>query len=112
MEGQSEKRQGRRFPCQVRVQWAYFNQPGSHPARLLNFSREGVALETEQSLTDGSSIIMRMDGDAGECRPDCNDPAECPWPRSMLLGHVKWCRPWSPEGSENRWGAGIRIYFR
>jgi hypothetical protein len=113
MDGEHDKRNARRYPCQVRVQWSYFNQPGSHAARMVNFSQEGVALEAEQLLINGSSVVMRLDGDPGECRPDCSDAAGCPWPRSMLLGDVKWCRPRSVEDKHPpRWGAGIRIYFR
>ena len=113
MNGEHEKRSGRRFQCQARVRWSYFNQPETHSGRMLNFSQEGVALEAEESLIHGSSIVMRLEGDSGECRPDCTDPGGCPWPKSMLLGHVKWCRPWSEEGRRDpRWGAGIQIYFR
>ena len=111
MESTGEKRNDRRYACRARVEWSYFNQSGGRPGMMLNFSREGVALETEESLVEGASVVMRLAGDAAGCRPDCDDTAdECPWPRSMLLGHVKWSRRLSGPGP--RWGAGLKIYSR
>jgi hypothetical protein len=92
------------------VKWSYFNQPQSHAAQMVNFSQEGVALETDESPVDGSSVVMRLEGDASQCRPDCSEPVECPWPRSMVLGHVKWSRPQGQRPS--RWAVGIQVYFR
>lgn len=111
MESTGEKRNDRRYPCRASVEWSYFNQSGGRSGVMSNFSREGVALETDESLVDGASVVMRLAGDATGCRPDCDDSVECPWPKSMLLGHVKWSRRLS--GSEPpRWGAGLKIYSR
>lgn len=91
--------------------WSYFNQPESHSAKMLNFSQEGVALEADQPLIRGASVVMRLEDDAGGCRPDCGEAAECPWVRSTWLGHVRWCGPGAEEGiSASGWRAGVRMY--
>jgi hypothetical protein len=113
MDRKREKRDGRRFPCRVRVRWSYFNQAESHAAKLLNYSWEGVGLESDQPLIGGSSIVVRLEGGADTCRSDCTDAAQCPWLRSMVIGNVKWCEPgprvdMPPSG----WKAGVRMYPR
>jgi hypothetical protein len=111
MERRHEQRDGRRFPCRTRVRWSYFNQPESHAAEMLNFSVEGVALEGNQPLVNGSSVVMRLEADADECRPDCIESTECPWVRSMVLGQVKWCEPGPRvDAPASGWKAGVRFY--
>lgn len=111
MDHRHEKRGGRRFPCRVRVKWSYFNQAESHAARMLNYSPDGVGLELDQPLIDGASVLVRLEDDADKCRPECDDAAECPWMRSMVIGHVKWCEPGrSPGASAPGWTAGVRMY--
>lgn len=111
MERRHEQRDGRRFPCRTRVRWSYFNQPESHAAEMLNFSVEGVALEGNQPLVNGSSVVMRLEADADKCRPDCIESTECPWVRSMVLGQVKWCEPGPRvDAPASGWKAGVRFY--
>jgi hypothetical protein len=108
-----EQRNGRRFPCQARVSWSYFNQAESHAAAMLNFSLEGVALEANRPLVNGSSVVMRLEANAEKCQPDCIDSTECPWVRSMVLGQVKWCEPGARvDATASGWTAGVRIYSR
>jgi hypothetical protein len=113
MDPKHEKRDGRRFPCRARVSWSYFNQAESHAAAMLNFSLEGVALEANRPLVNGSSVVMRLEAGAEKCQPDCIESTECPWFRSMVLGQVKWCEPGARgDATASGWTAGVRIYSR
>ena len=113
MDRKYEQREGRRFDCQVRVRWSYFNQAESHAAEMLNYSLDGVAIAANRPLVNGSSVVMRLEADAAIYRPDCIESTECPWVRSMVLGQVKWCEPGPRAGaSASGWKAGVRVYAR
>jgi hypothetical protein len=113
MDRRHEKRAGRRFPCRVWVKWTYFNQAESHAAKMLNYSPDGVGLELYQPVINEASVLVRLEDDAEKCRPECGDAAECPWLRSMVIGHVKWCEPVRNVGaSAAGWMAGVRMYVR
>jgi len=113
MDRKHEKRDGRRFDCRVRVRWSYYNRAESHAAEMLNYSLDGVAIAANQPLVNGSSVVMRLEADAGKCRPDCIESTECPWVRSMIIGQVKWCEPGPRAGaSASGWKAGVRVYVR
>jgi hypothetical protein len=113
MDHRQDKRDGRRLPCSVRVKWSYFNKAESHAAKMMNYSPEGVGLELDQPLIDGASVVVRLEDDADKCRPECADSAECPWLRSMVIGHVKWCEPGRKSGALGvGWMAGVRMYAR
>ena len=113
MDHEHEKRNGRRSPCRVQVRWSYFNRAESHAAKTMNYSPEGVGLELDRPLIDGASVVVRLEDDADKCRPECADAAECPWLRSMVIGHVKWCEPGRKAGARGvGWMAGVRMYAR
>ena len=113
MDHRPEKRNGRRSPCRVQVRWSYFNRAESHAAKMMNYSPDGVGLELDQPLIDGASVVVRLEDDADKCRPECDDAAECPWLRSMVIGHVTWCERMRRTGARGLgWMAGVHMYAR
>jgi hypothetical protein len=91
MEHSEEKRREERFSCGSPVEWAYFNKPEKHNARMRNFSHAGACFESSEALVHGATILVRLEAYQAECRSDCEDKSDCPWPRSIILGDVKWC---------------------
>ncbi|MBI5577747.1 MAG: PilZ domain-containing protein [Deltaproteobacteria bacterium] len=110
MELSSEKRYYERFPCRTPVEWGYFNKPHKYSARMLNYSQTGACFESPQALINGSTIQVRLEAYRAECGSDCNDDAECAWPRLIGLGEVKWCRNLSGVGAQ-RFGVGVRFHL-
>jgi hypothetical protein len=92
MEHSEEKRREERFSCGSPVEWAYFNKSEKHNARMRNFSRAGACFESSRAPVHGATILVRLEAYQTDCRSDCREGSDCPWPRSMVLGEVKWCR--------------------
>lgn len=105
----SEKRCDARFPCRAPVEWAYFNKSEKHSARLLNYSQTGAGIECSQALISGATILVRLEAYRAECRAECASGEECPWPRTVTLGEVKWCRDFSETGT-GRFGVGVKFH--
>lgn len=109
MDHSQDKRRTDRFSCSSPVEWVYFNKTESHRAWMRNFSGEGVCLECSRAPLNGATILMRLDG-YDDCRSGCRPDMECPWPRSLVLGDVKWCRDISGSG-EPRFGVGVKFHL-
>lgn len=110
MQDSDEKRREERFACGSAVEWAYFNKPEKHNARMRNFSYAGACLESTQALVPGAAIVVRLETYPGECRSDCREQSECPWPRSLILGEVKWCRDIT-RSRPPRFGVGVKFHL-
>jgi hypothetical protein len=95
-----ERRKEERFGCGLTLEWAYFNKSETYGGRLSNFSRDGFSFECGQALVEGATILIRLQEYQPECRPECPGSGDCPWPRSMVVGDVKWCRGILTGGSE------------
>jgi hypothetical protein len=105
-----EKRRDMRFACNSPVEWAYFNKPESHSAQMRNFSLAGACFECSQALVYGATVLVRLEGYQPECRSECKGRGDCPWPRFLVLGEVKWCRGIS--GSiPPRFGVGLKFHL-
>jgi hypothetical protein len=105
-----EKRQNERFSCGSPVEWAYFNKPEKYNARMRNFSHAGACFESSQALIHGATIMVRLEAYQAECRSGCIEKSDCPWPRSIVLGEVKWCRDLA--GSElPLFGVGVKFHL-
>lgn len=110
MDPSKEKRHEKRFDCGSPVEWTYFNKSEKHNARMRNFSHAGACLESAEALVYGATIIVRLEAYQAECRADCQEKSTCPWPRSMVLGEVKWCRGISGSGLQ-RFGVGMKFHL-
>jgi hypothetical protein len=105
-----ERRRHERFACESPVQWAYFNKAQTHGARMCNFSHAGLCLESPEALLPGAAVVIRLGGYRAECRAECRNQSECPWPRSIAVGEVKWCRGSTGEGRPP-FGAGVKYHL-
>jgi hypothetical protein len=105
-----DKRLDERFTCRSPVEWTYFNKPESYSAQMRNFSVTGACFECSQALVRGATIRVRLEDYQTECRSDCRDRSECPWPRSIVLGEVKWCHGISDSGLL-RFGFGVKFHL-
>ena len=108
-ENSEEKRQDERFSCGSPVEWAYFNKPEKHSARMRNFSHAGACFECSQAPIHGATIMVRLEAYQAECRSDCREKSDCPWPRWNVLGEVKWCRGITGSGSP-LFGVGVKFH--
>jgi hypothetical protein len=110
MADAAEKRREERVLCHAAVIWTYFNKPETHPASLRNFSPAGACVECPQAPLLGSTIMVRMEGYPAGCREGCKNEGDCPWPRSLTLGEVKWCRELSGGGARI-FGFGLQFHL-
>jgi hypothetical protein len=106
MESPPDKRCEQRQPCEAAIEWAYFNKPPAHPARLLNFSKGGGYFESDQPPVAGATIQIRLQ----HCDSCTDGSVHRTWIRTTALGEVKWCRR-LPETQSTRFGIGIRYHI-
>lgn len=111
MEPAEDKRRGDRLDCRSPIEWAYFNKSETHNGVMRNYSHYGAAIECSQALVSGSTIVLRLGAYLPECRSGCEEKVDCPWPPSIVLGDVKWCRGISDSGPL-RFGAGVKFYLQ
>jgi hypothetical protein len=109
MDHAEEKRRNDRFACGTPVEWGYFNKSEKHSAKMLNFSHEGICFECSRAPVNGATIMVRLETYQSECRSDCKDEWNCPWPRSIVLGDVKWCHDITSSGL-TRFGVGVKFH--
>jgi hypothetical protein len=105
-----EKRRDARFSCGSPVEWAYLNKSEKHDARMRNFSEAGASFESSRAPVEGATILVRIEAYLADCRSDCPEESSCPWPRSMVLGEVKWCRDISGSGLP-LFGVGVKYHL-
>jgi len=105
-----DKRREERFSCGSPLEWAYFNKAEKHDARMRNFSHAGACFECSQAPVHGATIMVRLGAYQTECRSDCKEESDCPWPRLLVLGEVKWCREIT-DGRLPLFGVGVRFHL-
>ena len=98
-----EKRRHNRHKCEASIEWSYFNTGVYYNAKLLNFSRGGVYIESAQDIMPGATIIIRL----GKVLSRELDSEEHDYPRLVSLGEVTWRTVFS-EGHPYHCGAGVR----
>jgi hypothetical protein len=106
----AEKRRDERIPCRSAVVWAYFNKTETRSASLRDFSRAGACLDCSEAPIHGSTIVLRMEAYPAGCREGCKEEDICPWPRSIALGEVRWCRQIT-GGNPQRFGVGLKFHL-
>jgi hypothetical protein len=111
MERSEEKRLDDRLSCRSPVAWTYFNKPETHAGQMRNFSIRGACFECTQAPVQGATIMVRLEAYPAECRSGCLGRRDCPWPPSIVLGDVKWCRDLSSSGPP-RFGVGVKFYLQ
>ena len=111
MEPAEEKRRFDRLACRSSVEWAYFNRPEIHTGLMRDFSHYGASFECSQALVHGATVMVRLQSYLPECRSGCQESSDCPWPPSIVLGDVKWCRDLSGSGLP-RFGVGVKFHLQ
>jgi hypothetical protein len=109
MQRDEEKRRNDRLPCRSPVAWAYFNKAEMHAGQLRDFSSYGASFECSQAPVHGATILLRLENYPSECRSGCQEKTECPWPRSIVLGDVKWCHD-MPSSGLPLFGIGVKFH--
>jgi hypothetical protein len=109
MERSEEKRGDDRLSCRSPVAWAYFNKSEMHSGQMRNFSSRGACFECTQAPVNGATILVRLETYPTECRSGCEGVSDCPWPPSIVLGDVKWCRDLASSGPQ-RFGVGLKFH--
>lgn len=110
MEKNPERRRHERFDCGSPLKWAYFNKAEFHNSRMCNFSHAGVRFEGPEELVPGATIVVRLEGYRAECKAQCRDRDDCPWPRSIAVGDVKWCQSTNVGGLPS-FESGVRFHL-
>jgi hypothetical protein len=103
LAGQTEKRMDRRIGCKARINWSYFNENRFFDAKVFNYSRNGVYLETQDRIRPNTTILIRLEALHTENKRVSDN--ECI--RTVSLGEVKWCHELSKDDS-NLYGVGVR----
>jgi hypothetical protein len=101
-----EKRKELRQKCEIWIECSYFNRVTHFEAKLLNFSKGGVYLETDHELKPGCTIFMKL----LRISPNSFPSPVNEYPRSVTLGEVKWRIDLSRSESAY-YGAGLRYPF-
>ena len=81
-----ERRKYVRQICKADIEWSYFNTTKYFDAKLLNFSRGGVYIETSDDITPGATIIMRL----GKVHSLKSESADHAYPKLVSMGEVVW----------------------
>ena len=105
-----EKRTYKRHNCDAEIKWTPFNRTvfndgreKYYPARVLNFSKSGLYLETRYSMKPGMTVLFRTEASvcgASEHEGYANL-------RTISLIEIKWCRELLKNG-ESYFGMGAR----
>ncbi len=98
-----EKRVYVRHICEAEIEWAYFNTVKYYNAKLVNFSRGGVCIETTHDITPGATVILRL----GKVLSSMGESVNHEYPRLVSLGEVAWCTKINGRHITN-FGAGVR----
>jgi hypothetical protein len=102
----TEKRADVRHDCEAVIKWSYFNKDKYFKAKLLNFSRGGVYVETAHDIKPCATIFIQVEmvlsSKINSLDYDCL--------RYMSLGEVKWRIDLSGNYQTN-YGVGVRYPF-
>jgi hypothetical protein len=102
----TEKRADARHDCEAIIKWSYFNKETYFKAKLLNFSRGGVYIETAHDIKLHATILIQMEIVISSKINSLD--YECL--RHVSLGEVKWRIDLS-ENDQSYYGVGVRYPF-
>jgi CheY-like chemotaxis protein len=97
-----ERRAEQRQACDCKIVWAYFNKDNLVSARMLNCSRTGCYFETPQHLSNGSTVLIRLEKSTTGIERNVSGSV-----RSSAVAEVKWC----DKRNNNQYGVGVRYHF-
>lgn len=98
-----ERRSEKRYHCEAKIRWSYFNQGGFYVAKIINCSTNGNYFETPHEIKPGSTILILLENLLSKIiifdDPFCL--------RAVSLAEVKWCKELSKDGN-SYFGVGVR----
>ena len=98
-----KRRMEERYNCEAKIKWSYFNKGNFYDAKILNFSRNGIYIETPHEIKPRTTILIRAETLLSKnMRSD-----ESLLLRTVFLADVKWCNESSKDGVSN-FGVGVR----
>jgi hypothetical protein len=101
-----EKRLDARYDCEAIIKWSYFNKETYFDAKILNFSRSGIYIQTAHDIKPGTTIFIKLEillsNNVNSLNHECL--------HTVSLGEVRWCIDLS--GSDKScYGVGLRYLF-
>jgi CheY-like chemotaxis protein len=101
----NDKRKEDRFDCDCSINWNYFKKGIFSTARVLNCSRIGCYIESDNHLAPGSLLLIR----ATRCREVYGDPKVSGGLEWNSMAEVRWCSKLSnDEGGP--YGSGLGYF--
>jgi hypothetical protein len=98
-----KRRLEKRFDCEAKVKWSYFNKRRYFDAKIINCSPNGNYFESPHEIIPGETILIRLENLLSKIiRSD--DPLVL---RTVYLAEVKWCKKASENG-DSYFGVGVR----
>ena len=101
----TETRCDERCGCEAIVKWSYFNENIQFDAKIINFSRSGLYMESDQAIKPGATIVVRLEILLSRTWGS----SDFGWLRSISLGEVKWCSELNITGGVF-YGIGVQYY--
>ena len=98
-----KRRMEKRYDCEAKIKWSYFNNGEIFDAKILNCSLNGNYFETPHVIKPGSTILIRLETLLSKCTR--SDEPLCL--RTISLAKVKWCNNRVEDGDLN-FGVGVR----
>ena len=98
-----KRRMEKRYDCEAKIKWFYFNKDRFFDAKILNCSPNGTYFETPHEIKPGATILIRVVNLISKNMR--SDDHLCL--RTVSLADVKWCRNSSKEG-KSYFGVGAR----
>lgn len=96
-----ERRLSKRYELTAAVDFAYFNSGNYHRARMVNYSEEGMYIESHMPFKPQSSVHFRMRNGTQNCK--------CEKMRMTGIAEVRWCEEIS-DSQGSFFGVGIKFY--
>ena len=101
MVGSLERRLSKRCELTMPVDCAYFNSANYHRAKIVNYSEEGMYIESHIPFKPQSSVHFRMRNGTKNCK--------CEKMRMNGIAEVRWCEEIS-DSQGSLFGIGIKFY--
>ena len=105
INNRTEKRNDDRCSCEAIAKWSRFNKTMEFDAKILNFSRAGIYLESDQAVKPETTVFIRLE----ILLSDTWGSPDSGWLHTIALGKVKWCRELG-RNSDKCYGIGVRYY--